>query len=277
MRNTRGWILAALALAAGPAARAETVEATSTTFLLAGQQNRGGASGTEPELADIATAYEWITISARELRTPFADNLEIATSVWGSYDMADLRWDNGTSSDVTGDVMTAYVRAQFLERRLTLRAGRSHVALGNARMIHIDGGDLAARFAGIGVQAYAGSPVSQRFQSREGLRSWNPLGGDFAYGGRVSYTLSIPGISGRGLDVGASAAFVDEDGDAVREDVGADFRLQPFRAVNLTGYTTYSLYAERWAEAMVMISGPIAPRLHVSADWQYTAPDLFLP
>ncbi|HYG66854.1 MAG TPA: hypothetical protein VD838_04315, partial [Anaeromyxobacteraceae bacterium] len=27
----------------------------------------------------------------------------------------------------------------------------------------------------------------------------------------------------------------------------------------------------------VMISGPIAPRLHVSADWQYTAPDLFLP
>jgi hypothetical protein len=277
MRNTTRCIFAALALAASPTTRAETVEATSTTFLLSGQQARGGQSGTEPELADVSTAYEWITISARELRTPFADNLEVVVSTWGSYDLADLRWDNGTSSEVTGDVLTGYVRAQFLDRKLSVRAGRQHVGLGVARMIQIDGGDAVFRAGGVGLQAYAGSPVSQRFQSREGLQSWNPLGGNFAYGGRLSYTLSIPGVSGRGLDLGASAAIVQDDGDAVREDVGVDFRVQPIRAVNLTGYGVYSLYAERFAEGTVMVSGPIAQRLHVSADWRFTAPDLFLP
>jgi hypothetical protein len=277
MRNTTRCIFAALALAASPTTRAETVEATSTTFLLSGQQARGGQSGTEPELDDVSTAYEWITISARELRTPFADNLEVVVSTWGSYDLADLRWDNGTSSEVTGDVLTGYVRAQFLDRKLSVRAGRQHVGLGVARMIQIDGGDAVFRAGGVGLQAYAGSPVSQRFQSREGLQSWNPLGGNFAYGGRLSYTLSIPGVSGRGLDLGASAAIVQDDGDAVREDVGVDFRVQPIRAVNLTGYGVYSLYAERFAEGTVMVSGPIAQRLHVSADWRFTAPDLFLP
>jgi hypothetical protein len=276
MRNTR-WILAALALVAGATARAETVDATSTTFLLAGQQARGGSSGTEPELADITTAYEWITISARELKTPFADNLEIVVSTWGSYDISDLRWDNGTSSEATGDVLTAYVRAELLDRRLSLRAGRTHVGVGSARMIQLDGGEAMLRVGGVGVQAYAGSPVSQRFQTRDGLRSWNPLGGDLAYGGRLSYTLSIPGVSGRGLDLGVSGQRVTDDGDAVREDVGLDFRVQPVRAVNLTGYGVYSVWAERFAEATVMVSGPVAPRLHVSADWRFTAPDLFLP
>jgi hypothetical protein len=276
MRNTR-WILAALALAAGSMARAETVEATSTTFLLAGQQTRGGASGTEPELADIATAYEWLTVSARELKTPFADNLEVVVSAWGSYDIADLRWDNGTTSELTGDVLTAYVQAQLLDRRLSLRAGRTHVGLGTARMIQLDGGEAVFRAAGFGVQAYAGSPVSQRFQSRDTLVSWNPLGGDLAYGGRLSYTLAIPGVSGRGLDLGVSGQRVTDEGDAVREDVGVDFRVQPVRAVNVTGYGVYSVWAERFAEATLMLSGPVAPRLHVSADWRYTAPDLFLP
>lgn len=277
MRNTMSWIFAALALAASPTTRAQTVEATSTTFLIGGQQSQGGRSGTEPELADLATAYEWITVSARDLRTPFTDNLQVVVSTWGSYDMADLRWDNGTSSEVTGDVLTGYVRADFLDRRLALRAGRQHVGLGVSRMIHIDGADALFRAGGVGVQAYAGSPVSQRFQSREGLRSWNPLGGNFAYGGRLSYTLAIPGVSGRGFDVGASAAMVQDDGDEVREDVGVDFRVQPVRAVNLTGYGVYSLYAERFAEASVMASGPVTGRLHISADWRYTAPDLFLP
>jgi hypothetical protein len=276
MRNTR-WILAALALVAGTTARAETVDATSTTFLLAGQQARGGSSGTEPELADITTAYEWITISARELKTPFADNLEIVVSTWGSYDISDLRWDNGTSSEATGDVLTAYVRAELLDRRLSLRAGRTHVGVGSARMIQLDGGEAMLRVGGVGVQAYAGSPVSQRFQTRDGLRSWNPLGGDLAYGGRLSYTLSIPGVSGRGLDLGVSGQRVTDEGDAVREDVGLDFRVQPVRAVNVTGYGVYSVWAERFAEATVMVSGPVAPRLHVSADWRFTAPDLFLP
>lgn len=277
MRNTTRWIAAALALLAGPTAWAETVEATSTTFLTNGQQPRDGREGTEPELADVTTAYEWITVSARELRTPFADNLEINVSTWGAYELQDLRWDNGGSDELTGDVLTGYVRGQFLDRRLDVTAGRSHVGLGTARMIQLDGANAMLRVAGIGLQAYAGSPVSQRFRTREGLKSWNPLGGDFAWGGRASYTLSIPGISGRGLDLGASYQRVTDDGDIAREDVGADFRVQPFGAFNLTGYGAYSLWAERFAEATVMATGPVADRLYFTADWRFTAPDLFLP
>jgi hypothetical protein len=278
MRNRTRVIAAALLLAAAPATWAQTVEATSTTFLTAGQQTRGGSSGREPELADVTTAFEFLTISARGLRAGFADELAIVVSTWGSYDLQDLRWDNGTSSELTGDVLTGYVRAEMLDRRLTVRAGREHVALGTARMVQLDGIDAVARLpGGLGVSGYVGSPVSQRFQSRSGLRSWNPAGGDFAYGGRVSYTAAIPGVSRRGLDVGASASFVEDDGESAREDVGLDFRVQPFGDLNVTGFGAYSLEAERFSEGNVMATVHAAPGLHVSADWRFTAPDLMLP
>lgn len=278
MRNAKRFLAAAVAVAAAASVRAQTVEATSTTFLTAGQQTRGGASGTEPDLADVTTAFEWITLSARGLKTPITDDLQLVVSTWGSYDLQDMRWDNGTGSDVTGDVMTGYVRADFLKRRLLVRAGREQVGLGTARMVQIDGGDVAVRLpGGIGLTGYVGSPVSQRFQSRGELKSWNPAGGNFAYGGRLSYTLSLPGLSGRGLEVGASAAVVTDDGDTARQDLGVDFRAQPVRWLNLNGYGVYSLYAERFAEGDVMLSGPLARRLHVSADWRFTRPELLLP
>ncbi|MGC3996687.1 MAG: hypothetical protein QM767_03810 [Anaeromyxobacter sp.] len=47
-------------------------------------------------------------------------------SSWASYDMGDLRWDNGTTGDSTGDVTSGYIQAKFARRHLTSRlAGRS--------------------------------------------------------------------------------------------------------------------------------------------------------
>jgi hypothetical protein len=103
------------------------------------------------------------------------------------------------------------------------------------------------------------------------------VAGDLAYGGRAAFFYAIPGYSGRGLDLGASANFVEDDGDPVRQEVGADFRLQPL-AKNLTvfGFGAFSLYDERFSEGNLAVSWTALPRLHVTADWRYTAPDLFL-
>jgi hypothetical protein len=270
--------LLAAALVLGSVARADTVEVTSTTFVVAGQQTRY-RGGTEPELVTVVPAYEILSISAREVTNPIAEDLQLVVSTWGAYDFANRRWDNGTSSDLTGDVMTGYLQARFARRRLTLRLGRAQVMTGVARMIHVDGGEaLVLLPGGFRVSGYAGVPVSQRFASRSGLTSWNPTGGDLAYGGRVAWALVLPGLAGRGLDVGASANLVQDDGDPVRQEVGVDLRLQPFSTNNLTliGMGAYSIYDERFSETAVMVTWTARPRLHLTADWRFTAPDLLL-
>ncbi|RPJ60599.1 MAG: hypothetical protein EHM24_27070, partial [Acidobacteria bacterium] len=161
---------------------------------------------------------------------------------------------------------------------LTLRLGRAHVMTGVARMIQLDGGEAIVSLPfGIRFSGYAGVPVSQRFASRSGVQSWNPVAGDLAYGGRAAWYFAIPGYSGRGLDVGASANVVEEDGDPVRQEVGADFRLQPLaRNLTLSGFGAFSLYDERFSEGNLAVSYTPVPRWHVTADWRYTAPDLLL-
>jgi hypothetical protein len=271
-------LAAALALAAAPAARADTIEATSTTFLQVGQQTRNFVADQEPELVTVAPLFEMLTLSARDIRNGFADDLEIQLSTWASYELADPRWDAGTTGDANGDVLAAFVKARFLKRRLTVRLGREMVAMGASRFLQIDGGDLALRLpAGFGLSAYVGSPVSQRFQSRSGPQSWNPAGGDLAYGGRASWSLVLPGVGGRGLDVGAFAAMVTDGGETARQDVGADFRLQPAGNLTLSGYGVYSLEAERVAEGTALLTWTPARRVRITADYRFSAPDLMLP
>ncbi|HLE44330.1 MAG TPA: hypothetical protein VJB36_09975, partial [Methylomirabilota bacterium] len=271
-------LAATLALAAGFAARADTVEVTSTTFVTAGEQTRY-RSGSEPDLVTVVPAYSILSITAREVTNPIADDLRLVVSTWGAYDFADPRWDNGTTSELTGDVTTGYVQAGFAGRRLTLRLGRTHVMTGVARMLNVDGGEAIVLLpGGVRISGYAGLPVSQRFASRSGIRSWNPAAGDLAFGGRLGWTLATPGLAGRGLDLGASANVVQDGDDPVRQEVGVDLRLQPFARTNLTlaGMGAFSLYDERFSEANVSLTWSARRRLHLTADWRFTAPDLLL-
>ena len=123
-------------------------------------------------------------------------------------------------------------------------------------MIQLDGGEAIVSLPfGVRFSGYAGVPVSQRFASRSGVRSWNPVAGDLAYGGRAAWYYAMPGYAGRGLDVGASANVVEDDGDPVRQEVGADFRLQPLaRNLTLSGFGAYSLYDERFSEGNLAVS-----------------------
>ena len=277
MRNPIPFAALALALAAAQA-RADTIDVTSTTMLQLGEQTRGRAGLVEPELVTAAPLFEILSIAARDVTNPLADDLALVVSTWGAYELQDLRWDNGTSSELHGDVVTMYAQGKLLDRHLTLRIGREHVMTGAARMIHLDGGEAILRLpAGVRLSAYGGLPVSQRFASRGTLQSWNPAGGDVAFGGRAAWSLAFPGYPGRGLDVGASANFVQDDGDPVREEVSADARLQPLGDdLTFTGLVAYSLYDERVSEVAGRASWSVTRALRLEADGRYFAPDLFL-
>jgi hypothetical protein len=265
-----------LALAAGQA-RGETVEVSSTTMLQLGQQTRGGSDPTNPQLVTVAPLFEILSISAREVGNPLVADLSLFVSTWGSYDFSDLRWDAGTTSKWNGDFQTLYAQGTLLDRHLTLRLGRELVSTGVARMIQIDGGDVVLALpAGFRVSGYVGAPVAQRFQARNTLTSWNPVGGDLAYGGRVAWAYGAAGYPGRGLELGASANWVEDHGNPVRQEVGVDLRLQPLRDLTLTGLASYSVYDERASELLARASYSFTRALRVEVDAHYVAPDLFL-
>lgn len=294
MRTTPRLFAAALVLAASASARADVVEATATTVVLAGQQLRGAPTGETPGLDTVVPAFELVTVSARDLRNPLFENLEVVVAGWGSYDLADVRWSAGTSDHLTGDLTTGYVRGQLFHRALTLRLGRASVAAGSGRMLQLDGGDLLLRVpGGVSLSAFAGSPVAQRFRTRAGARSWNPAGGDLAYGGRLGWSLPLPGASGRGVDVGVSAVVVEDGaltvrdlanpgntrsdtGGTVRKDVGFDLRVQPVGAVVITANGTWAMEAERLAELGVAVLWTANQKTFVTVDAKRVAPDLFL-
>jgi hypothetical protein len=279
MRIPKPLAAAVLALLAGPAVRADTIDVSSTTMLQLGQQTRGGQPLQEPSLVTVAPVFEILSITARDVTNPVFDDLAIVVSTWGSVDLADdRRWDNGTTSALTGDVTTGYVQGKLFDRRLTLRLGREHVTTGVARMLHLDGAEAIAQLPlGVRLSGYAGVPVSQRFASRGTLVSWNPSGGDFAFGGRAAWALPFAGFPGRGLELGASANFVRDDGDPVREELAADLRLQPYNGdFTFSGLAAFSLYDERVSEVAGRASWSATRRLLVEAEARYYAPDLFL-
>lgn len=277
MRQTQ-LIAVSLAALLGAAARADTVEVSSTTLVTAGQQTRGSGTN-KPDLATVVPAYEILSVTARDVSNPFAKDLQFVLSGWGSYDLDSRRWDNGTGSNLTGDLLTGYVQGKLLDRHLTLRVGRTQIQSGTGRMLHLDGGEAVAFLPlGLRLSAYVGAPVSQRFRSRSGPVSWNPMGGDLAYGGRLSVSIPLAGIAGRGLDLGVSANLVDDTGKdlKVRREVGADLRFEPVAALTVTGFGAYSLVDERFSEAQVMGIWTPVKKWHVTADWRFIAPDLLL-
>jgi hypothetical protein len=269
-------IAAALTLVVGTAVRADTVDVSSTTLVTAGQQTRFGG-GSSYDLVTVVPAYEILSIVARDVTNPVASDLQLVLSGWGAYDFDHRRWDNGTDSSLNGDLMSGYVQGRLFDRRLQLRVGRAQVQTGVARMIQLDGGEAIVFLPlGFRVSGYAGAPVSQRFVSRSGLRSWNSQAGDLAYGGRLAYALPFAGYPGRAVELGASANFVEDGGDPVRQEVGGDFRFQPLGNLNLTAFGAYSVYDERFSEATVLGTWNPVRKLHVSADWHFYAPDLLL-
>ena len=272
-------MLAAVSIAAlAPAlAGAETIDVDSTTLLNLASQTRGGVPGQRFDLANTATAFEILSLSARDVKTGVADDVGFVLKAWGAYDIADRRWDAGTPSSFNADLVTAYAQGRLLDRHLTLRLGRIETAAGTARMIQIDGGQAVVLLpAGFQVSGYAGSPVAQRFATRSGPLSWNPVGGDLATGGRLGWSLALPGAPGRGIDLGASVNYVTDAGNPVREEVGADARVKLWEPLVVSASGAYSVYDSRLAEIVAQAGWTIAKPVLVEADYRFVAPDLLL-
>ena len=258
------------------APRAETVEATSTTLALTRQEWRDGV------LYRTVPAYELLSISARDIQSSVAQNLSVVISTWGAVDLGDIRWDvqNPSQRRLTGDLNLAFIEGELWARQIRVRLGRQMVMDGVARAVQLDGADVTLRLdMGLGLSAYAGSPVSQRFDGRGGLRSSNPIQGDLTAGGRVFWIQ--PGL----LEVGLSGAwardrFQRSDGTythaIARQDLGADARVLASPTVTLVGYGLLDLFERRIGDGDLSAIWQPNRKLKLTADYRHVDPSLLL-
>ncbi len=289
MKNRLRLAIIAALLASASAPRADTVQASSTTMLNARQNlwptdprclaTPGCDAATN--MVTVVPVYEMLDLAATDVYTGFTDNLELTLSTWGGVDLAEPHfgqggglWNNGANTDsrVAGDINLGFVRADFAGRAVSVRLGRQFVAEGAARMTHLDGAELRLVLpGGFGLSGYAGAPVQSRFEALGGPLTTGNTRATVTTGGRASWRY--PGL----LDVGASAAFATDRGDPSRQEVGADFRLTPYRGIALTGSGWWSVYDARMGEAsFAAIFAPIR-HLDVTLDYRHVEPDLFLP
>jgi hypothetical protein len=268
MSRLRVPLFAALVLLSAPA-QADVVRANSTTLFYSRQDSYAGNT----QLA--APIFELVSITASEVTSPFAEDVEIALSTWAGLDLADVRrWQNGgaASTRASGDVDIAYIKGELLSHHLQLRVGRQVVSEGVARNVQLDGGQFRLRLpANFAVSGYVGSPVSPRFAARGGEFVTGNTRADLSSGGRVSWFW--PNL----VEVGASVAYDRDRGDLSREDVGGDLRLTLPLHCELVSSAFYSVPEARWGE--VVVSGAWRGRrdVQVIAEYRHVEPDLFLP
>jgi hypothetical protein len=267
-RRLRLACCAALAFAAAPAL-ADVVRANSTTLFYTREDPYAG------DLDRAAPLFQLISITATEVSTGLAEEVEIALSTWGALDIGDVRrWQNGpmTSKRLTGDVDVGYIKGEVFDRRMILRLGRFMVPEGNARMVHLDGGETRLRLPyGFGLSGYVGSPVASRFAARGGELTIGNERANLSTGGRASWFY--PGL----LEAGASVAFARDRGDVARQDVGADLRLFLPADLQLVAVGFYSVVEERLGEADVSASWRARRELQLTGNYRHVEPDLFLP
>jgi hypothetical protein len=284
MRPLRVVLVAMIAAVSSPV-RADTIRAHSTTLFNWRQvpytEPRAGAvRDLEFQLETNAPIFEIVSVTASDVSASFAEEVEIAVSTWGAVDLADIRrWQNGapgTDRRVSGDLDVAYVKGELLDRRLILRLGRQMVVEGNARMVHLDGGQLRLRLpGGFGLSGFAGAPVPPRFSQWGGELMTGNHRANFATGARASYLLLRRG------ELGLSWFLANDRGDLSRHEAGADLRVWLPARFEVLGNTTFSVidagFAEgnlalSWRPAMADVWGLVA-----TVDWRHTRPDLFLP
>src|SRR5262245_24296093 len=163
MRNSS---VIVLVIALASPARAQTVDASSTTLLAGRADPRDGKIYTSVPL------YQIVSLQLSDVKMKVVDDLHAVVSGWGRLELA------GQAS-FDGDLDLAFVEGKLFARRLLVRAGRQLVAGGAARLVPLDGGALALRmWRGLTLSAYGGVPVTPRFAVPRG---------DAMAGGRLAY------------------------------------------------------------------------------------------
>lgn len=265
-------VLAAVLAWAPRPGRADVLDVRSTTILSGRVVARDGQS------YRLVPVYELVSLTARDVKNPVAEDLQLVVSAWGELDMgANLRWENRSlkGSRLGGDLDVAYVQGDVLERSLQIRLGRQLVAGGSARVVQLDGAQVVIRPplrapVDLGLSAYVGSPVSARFSGWNGETTLNPARGNLAAGGRLFAILPRYG------ELGVSMALERDHGDPGRQDLGADLKVYPVRWLTFLASTLYVLGEKRLGEVDLSATARPLPKLQVTIDYLHTEPDLFL-
>jgi hypothetical protein len=160
----------------------------------------------------------------------------------------------------------------MLKKKLTFRVGRQLITDGTARMQQVDGANIRYVFdSGVGVEGWGGATVVPRFQT---------AAGEFMYGGRVFWRPNFE------TELGASYTQVNGtpeggtpnwQGAIARQEVGIDGRTHLLKVLTLSGSAIYDPAAQRFSEIRADASWQVIRGLAVTARWERTAPDLFLP
>ncbi len=267
-----GFVLAAILASAPATGRADVLDVRSTTILSGRVDARDGQS------YRLVPAYELLTMTARDVQNPVAEDLQLVVSAWGELDMGKyLRWDNRDlkGSRLGGDLDVAYVQGDLLKRSLQIRLGRQLVAGGVTRVVQIDGAQVLIRPplqlpVDLGLSAYVGSPVSARFSGWNGETTLNPVRGNLATGGRLFAILPRYG------ELGVSLAVQRDHGDPSRQDLGADLKVTPIRWLTILTSLLYAPDEKRLGEADVSATAQPLQKLQATVDYRYTEPALLL-
>jgi len=263
-RSSRGWALGVALVCglAGPTvARAEIIDASSTTLLTGRQDLRDGVVHT------ALPVYELVSVRASELRVPGLTDVNLIVSGWGAVALVDPLFDpEGTARKRgLGDLDLAFVEGKAWRRRVTFRVGRQLLMAGAGRNWAFDGLSVTARpFGWAGLSANTGVPVTPRFGVDRG---------DFLVAARAFVKPAFDS------EAGVSFLQVLDDGLVARRDLAADARVAPAPKIPLflTGLATWSLYEERLAEGHLAATYQWGPRMEMTGGYRRTAPDLFLP
>jgi hypothetical protein len=236
-------------------ARAETIDATSTTLLSGRRDPRDGVVHT------AVPVYELVSVRATELRLPGVEDMTVVMSGWGAAALADPLEDKR----LLGDLDVAFAEGKLLHRRLAVRLGRQLLMEGAGRNWAFDGLAVTARpWRWAGLSAQAGVPVTPRFAVERG---------DALVAARAFVKPTFDG------EAGVSFLQVLDNGELARRDLALDARVVPVASVPLalSGFALWSLPERRLGEGHVTTTWQMGRRLEVSGEYRRTAPDLFLP
>jgi hypothetical protein len=203
--------------------------------------------------------YESFSLSARgSIAGDVLQDVRIVARGWGRVTFGDPFDEHHTA----GDVDSFFLEGKALNRHLLVRVGRQLATGGAVRALQFDGLALDGVVTrGFGAQAWVGIPVQPRFSQTTG---------DFVTGGRLFWR------HGFDSEVGASYVYVLRRGYVGRNDLAADGSWTPLQAVTVSGLAQWSLEGGRLAEGRLSALWQVNPKLHVSADYQHTSPDLFV-
>jgi len=178
--------------------------------------------------AGVVPVYEYLQVDAGTLDEP---GLALHLYGWGRLDLADNEY---FTDETAGELLYGYLEYSQSQARFNARLGRQSVFEGVANEV-VDGlrlsSDLGRYFSG---SVYAGQPAT--------LAEENGRDGDSIFGGRLANHLA--GY----YDLGVSYKKIRSDSTDAEELAGVDLSLYLPADMTLSGFSSYNLDSEDFAE-----------------------------